>query len=309
MNKDINILVSLDVHCYAHTEKELPSWIQETLKLLNCLSIKATFFFPAIVAEKFSGLLREISGGGHEIACHGLTHGQEEQYNLMPYDKQKKVLREAKERIEEAVKKEVFSFRSPAYKINGDTIRALEENGFRIDTSINPQRLGILSSDVTNIGWLYSPRRPYHPSFNNPFLKANKGVSLWEVPQSAFIFPFMSNTGIAFGGRFMELFYQMLSLESCARRNPIVYMFHPEDVYPERTRFNYKFKCRDLFPTRLNGFVIRNALFHKKNPKTISSEIIGLLKVMAESKNTRFLTFREMLGLLESKKLLDKTRV
>lgn len=309
MKKDINILVSLDVHCYAHTEKELPFWIQETLKLLNYLSIKATFFFPAIVAEKFSGLAREISEGRHEIACHGLTHGHEEQYNMMPYDKQKEVLREAKERIEEVVKKEVFSFRSPAYKINGDTIRALDENGFRIDTSINPQRLGVLSSDVTNIGWLYSPRMPYHPSFNNPFLKANKGVSLWEVPQSAFIFPFMSNTGIAFGGRFMKLFYQMLSFESCVRKNPIVYMFHPEDIYPGRTRYNYKFKYRDLFPTKLNGFIIRNLLFHNKNPEKISSGIISLLKIMAESKNTRFLTFREMLGLLEDKKLLDKIGV
>src|SRR3989338_5125047 len=161
MNSAINILITLDIHCYPYTEKKIPLWIQETLQLLDNLCIEATFFFPAVLAEKFSTYVRMILERGHEIACHGLTHGPEEQYNLMPYEKQKAILYEAKKRIEEVTANEVISFRSPAYKINGDTIKALEENGFRLDSSVNPQRLGILSSDITNIGWFYSPREPY----------------------------------------------------------------------------------------------------------------------------------------------------
>ncbi len=298
MNHNINILITLDIHCYPHIEKELPFWIQGTLQLLDKLNIKATFFFPAVLAEKFSGCVHMILEMGHEIACHGLTHGPEEQYNTMPYEKQKAILSEAKKRIEEVTSREVISFRSPAYKINGDTIRALQENGFRLDTSVNPQRLGILSSDVTNIGWLYSPRKPYHPSFNNPFIAVEKGVSLWEIPQSAFIFPFMANTGIAFGETFMKLFYRMLYLESSFRKNAIVYMFHPEDIYPKKNRYSYKFKWEDLLPTKVKGFAIRGILFHNKNPEKISTQIIGLLKMMQGSKNIEFLTFREMLGLL-----------
>jgi hypothetical protein len=290
--------MTLDVHCYPHTEKEVPLWIQETLQLLNNLCIKATFFFPAVLVEKFSLYVQTVLEEGHEIACHGLTHGPEEQYNEMSYERQKAILCEAKRRIEEITTREVISFRSPAYKINGDTIKALQENGFRLDSSVNPQRLGILSSDITNIGWLYSPRKPYHPSFHNPFMAVDGGVSLWEIPQSAFIFPFMSNTGIAFGESLMKLFYQMLYIESSFRKNPIVYMFHPEDIYPKRNRFNYEFEWQDLFPSRLKGFAIRKILFHNKNPEKISHQIIGLLKIMKESKDIKFLTFREMLDLL-----------
>jgi len=297
MNSAINILITLDIHCYPYTEKKIPLWIQETLQLLDNLCIEATFFFPAVLAEKFSGYVRMILERGHEIACHGLTHGPEEQYNLMPYEKQKAILCEAKKRIEEVTANEVISFRSPAYKINGDTIKALEENGFRLDSSVNPQRLGILSSDITNIGWLYAPRRPYHPSFNNPFIAAKEGVLLWEIPQSAFILPFMVNTGIAFGGEFLKFFFRILYIESFFRKNPIVYMFHPEDIYPKRDAYNYKFEWEDLLPSKLRGFSIRKVLFHNKNPEKISSQIISLLKMMKESKDIKFITFRKMLDL------------
>lgn len=298
MNPNINILITLDIHCYPHIEKEWPFWIQETLQLLGGLNIKATFFFPAVLAEKFSSYVRMILERGHEIACHGLTHGLEEQYNLMPYQRQKAILGEAKKRIEEVTACEVISFRSPAYKINGDTIKALQENGFRLDSSVNPQRLGIFSSDIANTGWLYAPRRPYHPSFHNPFIAVKKGVSLWEISQSALIFPFMSNTGVAFGGTFMKFFYQALYAESKLTKNPIVYMFHPEDIYPKRNRFNYKFKWEDLLPSKVKGFTIRSILFHNKNPEEISSQIIGLLKMMQQSKNIEFITFSEILDLL-----------
>lgn len=300
MNNTVPILITLDIHCYPKIEKEVPLWLEETLKLLNRFSIKASFLFPAIFAEQFAGHVRMILNEGHEIGCHGLTHGSEEQYHFMAYEKQKVILHEAKSRIEDVTGTEVISFRSPAYRINGNTIRALEENGFRVDSSVNPQRLGILSSDVTNIGWLYSPRKPYHPSFNNPFIRGKS--SLWEISQSAFIFPFMSNTGMAFGGAFMKLFFKMLYIESNLIRNAIVYMFHPEDIYPNRDARQYKFKWRHLLPSRRIGFEIRNILFHNKSPEKISQQNVSLLKMIKDSKNVEFVTYREMLNLLENDK-------
>lgn len=299
MSSTIYILITLDIHCYPETEKDLPLWLEETLKLLDRFSINATFFFPAVIAEKFSRDVSAILNRGHEIGCHGLTHDIEEQYSLMPYEKQKTILCEAKKRIEGVIGEEVISFRSPIFKINGDTIRALQENGFRLDSSINSQRLGIFSSDITNTGWIYSPRMPYHPSFNNPFVRGKS--SIYEIPQSSFIFPFISNSGIAFGGTFMKLFFRMLYIESRFRRNPIVYMFHPEDIYTRRDKLLYKFKWSHLLPSKKTGFKIRKILFHNKNPENISRQIIGLLEMMRNSNNIEFLTFRKMLRLLESK--------
>lgn len=299
MNKIIPVLITLDIHSYPDTEKQIPIWIENTLEVFNALSIKASFLFPAIFAEQFSSYVRMILKEGHEVGCHGLTHGIDEQYNSIPYEKQKAILSEAKKRIEDVVSKEVIFFRAPVFKINGDTIRALEENGFKADLSVNPQRLGLLSSEVSNIGWLYSPRRPYHPSFRNPFRKGDS--LLWEIPQSAFIFPFMSNTGIAFGEKFMSLFFKALHLESNLMRNPIVYMAHVEDIYPQDTKHTYKFEWSHLWPTKTSGFVFRYFLFHNKNGKEISAQIINLLKLMKSSRYVKFLTVKEAIDLLEKR--------
>lgn len=212
MKQAIPVLITLDIHSYPETEREIPRWIDYTLEVFNQLSLKATFLFPAIFAEQFSSQARMILAEGHEVGCHGLTHGIDELYNQMPYKKQKYFLSEAKIRIEQVIADEIICFRAPVFKINGSTIKALEDNGFKADLSVNPQRLGIFSSEVTNIGWLYSPRVPYHPDFGKPFKKGSS--SLWEIPQSAFIFPFMSNTGIAFGENFMRWFYKILYFEA-----------------------------------------------------------------------------------------------
>jgi len=300
VKRAVPTLITLDVHSYPEVESKLPRWLETTSECLNRLSIKATFFFPAVVAEKFSPQVRRLAEGGHEVGCHGLAHDENEQYHLDTYEKQKGILREAKRRIEQAARREVSSFRSPAFKINGDTIRALEDTGFKAESSVNPQRLGIFGSDVANVGWIYSPRRPYHPSFEDPFRRG--GASLWEIPLSAFIFPFMSNSGMAFGGRFMQLFFNALYRESRLRSNPIVYMFHPEDICADRERALYKFRWHHLLPSRKMGFEVRNVLFHNKDPKVISSQIIGLLDTMKKKTNIAFVTYGGMLDLLENGK-------
>ncbi len=294
------VLITLDIHSYPHTEKEIPAWIEETLRVFNDFSIKATFLFPAIFAEQLARCVHLILKEGHEIGCHGLTHGIEEQYNAMSYEKQKTILRESKERIEQVTAQEVVSFRAPVFKINGDTIRALQENGFKADLSVNPQRVGIFRSEVSNVGWLFAPRTPYHPSFVNPFRKGNSKI--WEIPQSAFIIPFMSNINIAFGESFMKLFFKILYVETRFKNNPIVYMVHPEEIYPRDYVYYYKFEWQHLLPSKTHGFRFRHFLFHNRNGKKISREIINLLKMMKDLKYINFLTAKEMVGLLEEKR-------
>lgn len=303
MNRNINVLITLDIHCYPAIEKDLPMLIDEALKIFGDLSIKATFLFPAIYAEKFSGQVDLILRHGHEIGCHGLTHDPNtEKYNSLSYVEQKAILHEAKNRIEAVAQIDVISFRSPAFKINADTIRALEENGFKADLSVNPQRIGFLSSDLLNLGWFYSPRVPYHPDLKNPFKKG--GSSLWEIPQSSFILPFMSNTGMAFGGTFMKLFFKSLYFESLYKHNPIVYMLHVEDIYPIAVKHKYKFRWSHLWPSRTYGFQFRYALLHNKDGSQIAKQNIELLKAIRSYEPVKFVTVKEMLELLEHKETL-----
>lgn len=305
MKHSITLLITIDIHCYPAIAKELPMLIEETLRLFSDFSIKATFFFPAIFAEQFANPVRKILNAGHEIGCHGLTHDPvKEQYNSMSYERQRSILYEAKKRIEEVASKQIISFRAPAFKINGATIRALEENGFKADLSVNPQRLSVFSSTLGNIGWMYSPRIPYHPDFANPFKKGTS--SLWEIPQSSFIFPFTSNSGVVFGEAFMKLFFKILYIESNLRNNPIVYMIHVEDIYPREVKHTYKFKWRHLFPSKVHGFEFRYIFFRNKDGKSISRQNINLLEMMRNYKNIELITVKDTVDLLEEKNKSNK---
>lgn len=299
MRKPNPALITFDVHSYQNADKEVSTWIDETLRILRELSLKATFFIPAEFAERIADRVKIAAMEGHEIGCHGLTHGTDEEYHILPYAKQLSLLCEAKKRLEDIVSTEVISFRAPAFKLNGDTIRALEASGFKADISITSQRLGILSSDVSNNGWLFAPRSPYHPGLKNPFKRG--GSKIWEIPQSALIFLFSSNTGMALGEGFMKGLFAVLRAESKLRRNPIVFMTHPEDVYPRELKHNYEFRWNHLLPSKRHGFLIRYALTHNKDGKTIATQTVNLLKVMRNSKNVDFLTVKEMVDRLETK--------
>ncbi len=288
--------MTFDIHDFPGAQDGIGRWIDTTLQVLASIPIKATFFVPAVFAEKIPGYIRMITKEGHEIGCHGMTHGAGEEYNILPDERQKIMLSEARKRIEAITGREVIAFRAPAFKISGATVRALEESGFKADLSITSQRLGLLSSEVANVGWLYSPRIPYHPDYRNPFRRGKS--SLWEIPQSAFILLFSSNLIVAFGGAFIKSFFKFLLAESRFRKNPVVYMTHPEEIYPRDIKYTYSFRWRHLLPSKKDGFILRYMLLHNKDGRKIAHDNIDLLKTMKAAKNVSFVTVKEMVDTL-----------
>jgi polysaccharide deacetylase family protein (PEP-CTERM system associated) len=92
------------------------------------------------VAERHPGLVREIAGRGHEIACHG--YGHELVYELGP-ERFRADLRRARQAIEDATGSHVLGYRAPSYSITQASLwalRILVEEGFRYDSSIFPIR-------------------------------------------------------------------------------------------------------------------------------------------------------------------------
>lgn len=99
---------------------------------------------------------------------------------------------------------------------------------------MNSQRLGMLSSDVWSVSWMVVRRGQYHPDFRRPWHKGE--AKLWEMTLFYLLFPFMVNTGQALGLAFMKVFFGALYFEARRLVRPIVYMSHPEDLYPSRKR-------------------------------------------------------------------------
>jgi peptidoglycan/xylan/chitin deacetylase (PgdA/CDA1 family) len=80
-----------------------------------------------------------VKGNGHEIGCHGYDHSPEKAFDLLSYEEQVNELKKGKKAIGE-VAGGIESFRAPMLRINEATVRALEETGFRSDSSIASQR-------------------------------------------------------------------------------------------------------------------------------------------------------------------------
>ena len=66
---------------------------------------------------------------------------------MLSYDEQLKELRKAK-RVIEGVAGRIESFRAPMLRMNEATVRALEEAGFKTDSSVASQSIEYLFADV-----------------------------------------------------------------------------------------------------------------------------------------------------------------
>jgi polysaccharide deacetylase family protein (PEP-CTERM system associated) len=108
------------------------------MDILDEYAAKATFFVLGWVAERYPGLVKEISCRGHEVACHGYAHQRIFDQTRKQFEQD---LARAKGNLEELIGTEVIGYRAPTYSIGPDTLWALgclRRKGFLYDSSIFP---------------------------------------------------------------------------------------------------------------------------------------------------------------------------
>lgn len=138
------------------TEKEIKILQKDLftiLELMNEFNVKGTFFCLGSVAPRISGLIREMSGEGHEIASHGLIHKR--YYSLHHSDVRQQIF-DSKKILEDITGQKIAGFRAPDFSINESNLFVLDfirEAGFEYDSSIIP----ISGHDFYGIGnWQHS---------------------------------------------------------------------------------------------------------------------------------------------------------
>jgi len=152
---DVRNAFSIDVEDYFHVEALAPridraQWegleyraddnTRRVLELLAAEGVHATFFVLGWIARRSPGLVREIHAGGHEIACHGLTHQLVYKQSPQTFTDE---TREAKQLLEDAIGAPVRGYRAATYSITKQSLWALEileALGFKYDSSIFPIR-------------------------------------------------------------------------------------------------------------------------------------------------------------------------
>lgn len=194
------------------------------LQVFDQYSIKGTFFVLGWVADRFPGLVRDISAAGHELASHGYSHRIV--YSQTP-DEFREDVRRAKASIEDVSGQVVAGYRAPSFSITKKSLWALDvlvEEGYRYDASIFPirhDRYGI-------------PDAPRHRH-----VLTRPGGTLTEAPGST-VRVLGSNLPVAGGGYFRILPYWWTRW-GIARLNrtesqPAVFYLHPWEIDPDQPR-------------------------------------------------------------------------
>lgn len=200
--------------------------IERVLSLLEGKGIKAAFFIAGKFAEEYESVIKEINDKGHEIGCHGYSHGVDLSENFVDLDvvEQRNRIEKASDVLREIVGYDVKIFRAPYAKVNSDTIKVLEELGYKCDSSVTTMRFDFGFGVGNNIKAFFAPTRPYHPSKQNIFKKGDSKVL--EVPMSAFIAPLTLSAIRTFGAKKACYLFKI----SSHFFYPVVFYLHPWEV-------------------------------------------------------------------------------
>lgn len=287
----VSLLLTFDVHARPRLADDLAV----CLDYLRMAGLRATFFVPAVlVAEhRLTSVLERLVGEGHQLAGHGLLHRPPEDFVTDSFETQRRNLAGAKAILEDAVQTEVTAFRAPTFRLSARTLEALEETGYTVDLSVNPQRLGLLSSQPANVGWLVAPRVPYHPRQTNPYRPGS--MKLWEVPTTSFVVPFTSLLYQALGLRVARGYSRVMLAEARMTGAPVVFLLHPEELAPSsHIRPPYPKTLRSLIPRANGGIDVRYWIYERDESK-IHQDTLSFLDHLRTQQGVRYLSVDEYL--------------
>ncbi len=108
--------------------------VPRILKLLEKHALKATFFIPGWIAEKYRDMVREIHAAGHEIGHHGYLH--EWISHDMQIEKEKEILDKGLSPLLELTGEKPLGYRSPAGEFSVNTFDLLLDYGFIYESTL-----------------------------------------------------------------------------------------------------------------------------------------------------------------------------
>lgn len=198
--------------------------LERLLALCDRYQLKGTIFFAGRFAEAYPDLVRDCHRRGHELGTHGWAHGgleEDEDFRLAGYEQQREWIRRATDAVERASGVRPVIFRAPNLRISEVTLRALEDEGYRFDSSIPARRFDMGFGRVHYTEYFWAPLEPYTPSWQGLHRHGRSGIL--EIPPSACLFPINLAALRVLGLATLKYMIQWIS-----RRSPhLVFYCHP----------------------------------------------------------------------------------
>jgi peptidoglycan-N-acetylglucosamine deacetylase len=273
-------------------EYVLKQGMPRLLELYEKYNVKATFFYTAHIAKLVPEVVKMIIPLGHEVGSHGYSHEVNQAFDVLSFEEQKDHLVRSKEILEDISGQEVISFRAPAARVNNNTVQALIESGFKIDSSISSQRLDMFMSfgALKKLNWLTAPRLPYFTDAQNIF-KAG-GSELFEIPISALGLPYIG-TFMRISPFLNKMTRRLLHWESKVNSRPFVFLTHPNEFIDE-PRLDEKIQRR---ANNYLSYLLADVIRHKVKVKNLGVVALPIMEkelAFFQEKRYTFLTCKEL---------------
>lgn len=268
--------------------------IPRLLDLYTKYNAKTTFFFIADFAEQCPEIVKMIQPAGHEVACHGLTHEHDKAFDSMSLEQQIEHLSKAKKILEDISGEEVISFRAPALRVNQYTPQALVETGFKIDSSVAPQRFDMFMTlgSKNKLQWFRAPRTSYETSITNLARKGNSGIT--EVPVSSFVLPYIGTMMRVSPG--LNKLTRFFLYQETKRSNKVInFLIHPNELIEEEDLNAKAEKRSNNYVSYLLSDVLRKRL-KKNNLGSFAAELYQKEIAFFDEKEYEFITMKDFVA-------------
>ena len=164
--------------------------LERLLEMCARYGITGTIFLTGRFAEMYPDLVHECHRRGHQLGTHGWEHGgleNDEDFRVAGYQQQREWISRATDAVEQASGIRPVIFRAPNLRISEVTLRVLEDEGYRYDSSIPARRFDMGFGRVHYTQYFWAPLEPYNPSWHGLHLPGNSRIL--EIPPSACLFP------------------------------------------------------------------------------------------------------------------------
>ena len=107
--------------------------VHRILDVLRGLELKASFYVPGVVADRYPDAVARIAEEGHEIGLHGWLH---ERVDELSADEMEDTIGRGAAAVARAAGRPAIGYRSPSWEMTPATFTVLQRLGVRYDSSL-----------------------------------------------------------------------------------------------------------------------------------------------------------------------------